>query len=257
MTPQNNTLSIVTLVVAMLTLIMGLTGQFSKGWASAEDIQKAMKAEIAAMPKAAAPTPTPTPTPAPTPQPVAPTEIAKADLDAFVKGLHFKWPANPDVSIIEFSDFECPFCKRHNTAGTINTVLKTYEGKINYAFAHFPLGFHPLAQKAGEAYECAVKLGAKADEFETKLFAEPKVDAAGYEKVATDLKLDVTKFKACVDGGEMAQKIKDQQAFAAKFGVRGTPANVVVNNKTGKFILVSWAVPANMFDDAIKQLMAN
>jgi protein-disulfide isomerase len=206
------------------------------------------------MPKAAAPAAAPQPA---APQPVAPTEIAKADLEGFTKGLYFKGTKNSDVSIIEFSDFECPFCKRHSTAGTIDTVLKTYEGKLNYAFAHFPLGFHPLAQKAGEAYECAAKLGADAGEFEKKLFAEAKADAAGYEKVAADMKLDAAKFKACVDGGEMAQKVKDHMTFAAKFGVRGTPANVVVNNKTGKFILVSGAVPAAMFDDAIKQVSAN
>jgi protein-disulfide isomerase len=249
MTTKGNTLSIVTLVVALLTLIMGLTGQFSKGWASVEDIQAVVKAEVANAPKAAAPAAQPTPTPA------APTEIAKADLDTFVKGLHFKGPKDAKVSIIEFSDFECPFCKRHSTAGTIDTVLKTYEGKINYAFGHFPLGFHPLAQKAGEAYECAVKLGADAAEFEKKLFAEAKPDAAGYEKVAADMKLDVAKFKTCVEGGEFAQKIKDQMAFASKFGVRGTPANVVVNRENGKFILVSGAVPANMFDSAITELL--
>jgi protein-disulfide isomerase len=250
---QGNTLSIVTLVVALLTLILGLTGQFTKGGPSVADIKDAVKTEIAAMPKPAAPAAAPTPAP----EPVAPTEIAKADLDGFVKGLYFKGAKNPDVSIIEFSDFECPFCKRHNTAGTIDTVLKTYDGKINYAFAHFPLWFHTLAQKAGEAFECAAKLGADASDFEKRLFAEPKADAAGYEKVAADMKLDVTKFKACVEGGETAQKVKDQMAFAAKFGVRGTPANVVVNNKTGKFILVSGAVPATMFDDAIKQLLGN
>jgi hypothetical protein len=53
----------------------------------------------------------------------------------------------------------------------------------------------------------------------------------------------------------MAQKVKDQMAFASKFGVRGTPANVVVNRKTGKFILVSGAVPADAFDSAIKELL--
>lgn len=69
------------------------------------------------------------------------------------------------------------------------------------------------------------------------------------------MKIDMTKFKACVDGGDMVQKIKDQIAFASKFGVRGTPANVVVNNKTGKFILVSGAVPADSFNQAITQLL--
>lgn len=248
-TSHSNTLSIVTLIVALLILVLWLTGQFNK-WSSVEEIKAAVKNEVANAPK-----PSVAPTPAPTPEPVAPTEIAKADLDTFVKNLAFQGTKDTDVSIIEFSDFECPFCKRHSTAGTIDTVLKKYEGKINYAFAHFPLSFHPLAQKAGEAYECALSLWADAGVFEKALFAEAKPDAAGYEKVATDLKLDVTKFKACVEGGTMAQKVKDQMAFATKFGVRGTPANVVVNNKTGKFILVSGAVPAAAFDSAVTELM--
>ncbi|MEY3197683.1 MAG: hypothetical protein RL023_324 [Candidatus Parcubacteria bacterium] len=165
--------------------------------------------------------------------------ITLKDLETFKKTLFFKGSSNASLSIIEFSDFECPFCKRHNTAGTIASLLKTYDGKVNYAYAHFPLGFHPLAQKAAEAFECAVSLGANAYDVETNFYATSSPTRANLEKVATDMKLDLTTFKTCLDTDVMAQKIKDHMNIATTFGVRGTPANVVVNNTTGKFIIVS------------------
>jgi len=60
--------------------------------------------------------------------------------------------------VIEFSDVQCPFCSRHTLAGTLDQVLQKYGDDINIIFGHFPLSFHPNAQQAGEALECAGKI---------------------------------------------------------------------------------------------------
>lgn len=71
------------------------------------------------------------------------------------------------------------------------------------------------------------------------------------EEAATDVGLDAAALKTCVDGGEFAQKVKDQMAFGQSLGVTGTPGNIVINNETLDTTKVSGAVPANAFDGAI------
>lgn len=251
---NNNNLSILAIVIAGITLLLGFWWRFAWGQDSAlteSQVKTMIQDEIKKIPAPTAPTPA-----QPTPPP-APTEISVDDLTAFSDTVQLLvWSEKADISIIEYSDFECPFCKRHNDAGTIESVVTKYEGKVNAKFAHFPLGFHPLAQKAWEAFECAVSLGADAAAFKKWLFAEPKPTVEAYKKVATDLWLDEAKFTACVDNGDFAELIKDHMTFGqTKFGVRWTPGNVVVNNKTGKFIMVSGAVPATAFDSAIEELL--
>jgi protein-disulfide isomerase len=158
------------------------------------------------------------------------------------------------VTVIEFSDVECPFCQRHANNGTLDTVRTKYEGKVNTVFAHFPLNFHANAQKAGEAIECAGKLGGdeKFVSYKKALFlkgGQPTLSVL--EEVAKADGLDATAFMACVNGGEFATKVTGQMDFGRKLGVTGTPGNVVMNNETGEFTKVSGAVPAEAFDAAI------
>jgi len=168
--------------------------------------------------KAAVPAPTQPSAPA---APSAPVNVAT--------GSHIKGDANAKVTIVEFSDFQCPFCKRH-VQQTDSQIIKEYveTGKVKIAFRHFPLSFHQNAQKAGEASECAAKQG-KFWEMHDVLFEKGQGDGAGLDvaslkQYAVDLKLDTAKFNTCLDNGETAsivqQDFKDGQAA----GVSGTPA---------------------------------
>lgn len=233
-------LTIVNTVLIAVVLILGLTGNFGgKGGNSAP-----------------APTPTPAPTaaPTPTPAPAAVTTISTDELEAFYKTAYIEGDKDAKISVIEFSDVQCPFCQRHTNAGTLDQVHTKYGKDVNIVFAHFPLSIHPSAQKAGEALECAGKQ--KGEEgffaFKKALFAkggDPKLDVI--EAVATEQGLNAADMMACVNGGEFAQKVADQMAFGRKLGVTGTPGNIVMNNETGEFQKVSGAVPATAFDAPI------
>jgi protein-disulfide isomerase len=73
--------------------------------------------------------------------------------DTYIKG-----SKNASISIIEYSDLECPFCKRHHGAGVVDKLLTTFGKDVNYIYKHFPLSFHPTAQKAAEGAECVAQI---------------------------------------------------------------------------------------------------
>jgi protein-disulfide isomerase len=130
--------------------------------------------------------------------------------------------ANAPVTIVEFSDYECPYCSRAEEV--VNRVLKDYDGKVRLVYRDFPLPIHPQAQKASEAAHCAGDQG-KYWEMHEKLFANQQAlqpDALkGYAK---DLKLDEPKFAKCLDSGEKAKEIETGKKAGEKLGVTGTPA---------------------------------
>lgn len=255
---NQNVLSILTFVGVVAILLLGVTGKFGGGSSITKaDIEAAVKS---AMPTAVAPAPQPQPQPA-QPQPAPAPEVTNVDLGelkAFYDTAVIEGPADAKVTVIEFSDVECPFCQRHTNNGTLDAVKTKYEGKVSTVFAHFPLSFHANAQKAGEAIECAGKLGGNEGfaKFKKAIFAKGgQPTLAVIEEVAKAEGFDGTAMMACVNGGEFAQKVTDQMAFGRKLGVTGTPGNIVMDNETGEFIKVSGAVPAEAFSPAIDQFL--
>jgi protein-disulfide isomerase len=253
---NQNVLGILTFVGVVAVLLLGVTGKFAgAGSLTKADIESAVKA---AMPTAAAPAAQPQPA---APQPAPAPEVTKVDLgelEAFYDTAVIDGDADAKVTVIEFSDVECPFCQRHSNNGTIDAVKTKYAGKVNAVFAHFPLSFHPNAQKAGEAIECAGKLGGDEGflKFKKAIFVKGgQPTLAVIEEVAKAEGLDATAMMACVNGGEFAQKVTDQMAFGRKLGITGTPGNVVMNNETGEFVKVSGAVPAEAFAPAVDQFL--
>jgi protein-disulfide isomerase len=166
--------------------------------------------------KAAAP-PTPPPSAARAGEPQAGVAY-RLDLGkAFVKG-----PKDALVTIVQFSDFQCPFCSR--VEPTIAQVMKEYEGKVRVAWKDNPLPFHPNALPAAIAARAAGEQGRFWD-MHDRLFAnQQNLDRATYEKYATELKLDLPRFKAALDGEKHKDEIVADQAQAAKMGAGGTPA---------------------------------
>lgn len=159
-----------------------------------------------------------------------------------------KGPEGAPITIVEFSDFECPFCSR--AIGAVDEVTKTYGDKVRVVFRQFPLDFHKNAQKSAEASLCANDQG-KFWEMHDTLFANQK--ALGVEdlkKHAATLKLDTKKFNACLDSGEKAAIVKADMADGSKVGVTGTPA-FFING-----IMLSGAQPFSEFksiiDDELK-----
>jgi protein-disulfide isomerase len=133
-----------------------------------------------------------------------------------------KGPATAPVEIIEFSDFQCPFCLRANP--TVDQVMKTYGERVRFVYRHFPLGNHPNARPAAEASECAAEQG-KFWEYHDRLFANPsKLGDADLKQHAAALGLDGSKFNACVDSRKYKAQVDADMKAGEEAGVSGTPA---------------------------------
>jgi len=141
-----------------------------------------------------------------------------------------------DITILEFTDLECPYCKQfHNT---MTQVMQKYDGKVRWAFKNFPLNIHPKAQKEGEAAQCASAQG-KFWEYIDKVFertpSNNKMEDAEIYKIADELGLDRTKFDGCLTNGESTSIITTDANQAQALGATGTPF-VLVLDKTGNVI---------------------
>lgn len=155
---------------------------------------------------------------------------------------------NPDaaITLVEFSDFQCPFCERQYR--TLKQLLNEYPQKIRLVYRHFPLGFHQFAQKAAEASECASEQG-KFWEYHDKLFEnQSDYSVANFKKWAGDLGLQTSQFNSCLDGDKYASRIQADAKEGAQKGVNGTPATFVNGQ------LISGALPYATFKEAIDSL---
>jgi len=152
------------------------------------------------------------------------------------------------VTIIEFSDFECPFCGRFYR-DTLPLIKKNYieTGKVKLIYRDFPLSFHANAQKAAEAAECA-KDQRKFWEMHDKLFDEGvKGGVESFKQYAKDLNLNMEEFNECLDSGKKANEVKADFIAGGEAGVRGTPA-FFINGR-----LVSGAQPYSVFKQIIDE----
>ena len=131
-------------------------------------------------------------------------------------------PTNAAVTIVEFSDFQCPYCGREYPV--IERLMKEYDGKLRLVFRHYPLDFHPFAQKAAEAGACAQDQG-KFWELHDKMFTnQGKLAVADLKGYAKSLGMDATKFDKCLDSGEKKTLVDDDLKAGSAAGVSGTPA---------------------------------
>ncbi len=133
---------------------------------------------------------------------------------------------NASVTIVEFSEFQCPFCSR--VLPTTKQILETYPNEVRVVFKHNPLSFHKEAPLASEASMAAGEQG-KFWEYHDILFANQRaLTPEDLDKYAQQLGLDMAKFKAALDSGKFKKQIAEDQALANKLGARGTP-NFFVN----------------------------
>ena len=148
-----------------------------------------------------------------------------------VAGEPAQGPAGAPVTIVEYSDYQCPYCGR--AAATLKQVRQKYGDKVRLVFRDFPLtSIHPKAAKAAEAAACAGEQG-KYWEMSDRLFAQQdKLDLPDLKRRAADLGLDQSGFAACLDSGRMAAEVRKDAAAAEDIGLRGTPAFLI----NGRFV---------------------
>ncbi|MFA6049244.1 MAG: DsbA family protein [Candidatus Micrarchaeia archaeon] len=189
-----------------------------------------------------APAPSAAAAAAPTAAPSAPS--AKFSLSGEV----FRGSENAKVTIVEFSDFQCPYCAR--AEGTMQQLLSDYAGKIRLYYRQFPLPFHENALAASEASECAGEQG-KFWEYHDKLFEnQGALDSANLKKYAGALGLDQKKFDTCLDTGAKKAQVVAETQEGENNGVSGTPA-FFINGQ-----LVSGAQPLSVFKQVIDAELA-
>jgi protein-disulfide isomerase len=159
-----------------------------------------------------------------------------------------KGPASAPITIVEFSDFECPFCSR--VVPTLDKVTEEYGDNVRLVFRQFPLDMHPNARKAAEAALCANEQG-KFWEMHDLMFEEQrKLQVADLKAKAEVLELDAEKFNQCLDSGEFADEVAADMQAGARAGVSGTPA-MFVNG-----IFISGAVPYEQIAQVIDEELA-
>lgn len=172
---------------------------------------------------------------------------------------HILGDAKAPVTLIEYSDIECPFCKRFHP--TVQQVAKEYKGKVKIVFRHFPLNFHANAQKEAEATECVAELGGNAKfwSFLDKIFERTTANGTGFAldalaPLAKEVGVNEQKFKACLDSGKYAQKVQQSIAEGSAAGVDGTPGTILLG-KNGKSVLIPGAVPFESLKVEIDKLL--
>jgi protein-disulfide isomerase len=157
-------------------------------------------------------------------------------------------PEKAPVTIVEFSDFECPYCVR--AEDTIKQVMKEYDGKVRLVYRDFPLPFHPNAQKAAEAAHCAGDQGKYWEMHETLFQNQKALAVADLKNHAKTIGLDGPKFEKCLESGEKAKEVDEHKRAGAEVGVTGTPA-FFVNG-----VILTGAQPFNEFKTLIDKELA-
>lgn len=141
---------------------------------------------------------------------------------------------NPDapITIVEFSDLECPFCKRFHL--TVQQALVEYGDQVRWVYKHFPLdAIHPKSDKEAEASECAGELGGneKFWAYIDRVFeitpSNNGLDLNLLPQIAKDLGLDQKAFESCLNSGKYAEKVESQYQEGIRLGVNGTPGTFV------------------------------
>lgn len=174
----------------------------------------------------------------------APTVAGKVDLASLrnVRG-------SGDYTIVEYSDIDCPFCKRFHP--TMQQIMTDYDGKIRWVYKHLPLtSLHPNAMQKALASECAADQGKFWEYLDPMITNEP-VDTAEITSVADDIGLDRTKFDNCVTNQQFKDRISEDSNEAQSLGGRGTPYGVIIDKDGNIVDTIEGALPY----DSVKQTL--
>lgn len=171
----------------------------------------------------------------------------------------FLGPKNAKVVLVEFSDFQCPFCRKF-WEETFSQIKKEYidTGKVKFVYRDFPLDFHPQAKNSAEAAQCANEQG-KFWEFHDKIFEEQDKKGEGtiqftlqdIKKWASEIGVDSNRFNNCLDSEKYKIEVEKDYADGSSYGVSGTPTTFV----NGKSIIGAqpYSVLKSEIENALKK----
>lgn len=190
-------------------------------------------------------------------QPAQPAEPTVGEVDKVTNSDHIRGNLKTaKVALIEYSDFECPFCSQFHP--TAQQALKAYGDDLVWVYRHYPLTqLHPKAQKLAEASECITSLGGAGAfwQFADKVFADQSITLAALPALASSMGINQTKFSDCLDNDKMKDTVAKGTASGTRAGVTGTPGNILLNLKTGEKKLIPGAVPFETLKTAIDGML--
>lgn len=172
----------------------------------------------------------------------APRTEVSVDDDAF------KGPKDAPITIVEFSDFECPYCSK--AIGVVDEVVKKYEGKVKLVFRDFPLDFHQNAKGAAMAAQCANEKGKFWEMHDAMFKDQSKLDNASLVATAKGLGLDEASFQECLSSNRFMKEVEKDMEDGKRAGVTGTPA-FFVNG-----VMIEGAQPLEEFSKVIDAELA-
>ena len=153
------------------------------------------------------------------------TEVETETYEVDTTGDPFKGPEDAVVTIVEFSDFQCPYCSRAYT--TIELLLESYPEDVKLVYKHLPLSFHQYAQEAAEASECAFDQDMFWEYYNALYQNQDSINSDYLVSLAEELELDMDTFNSCLESGEKTDSVNADAAIAASVGITGTPAFLI------------------------------
>ncbi len=164
------------------------------------------------------------------------------------------------MTIVEFTDFQCPFCRRFHHQ-TFPIIKKDYidTGKVKWITFNYPLSFHQFAFPAARGFVCAGQLGGKEAywKYYMKIFSVPNLNPATPAEIAQEVGIDRTKFGECLDSEEVRNIIADSIRTANSIGISGTPTFIIGTESNGSVTgeMVVGAQPYEIFKSKIDALL--
>lgn len=184
---------------------------------------------------------------APAPTPSAAVSISAVDKE----NDHIRGNVNAKISIVEFSDFECPFCQRFHE--TMQQVIDTYPDDVNWVYRHFPLeSIHQNARSAAIGSECAAEQG-KFWEFADAAFENYRT-LADLTPVAQQAGLNMNAFNTCLNSGKYDDVVTADATEAQRAGGRGTPYSILVT-EDGTMVPINGAQPFESVNATLQQYL--
>ena len=163
------------------------------------------------------------------------------------------------VMLLEFSDFQCPYCKKVQPA--LQELVKKYQDKVAFGYRHYPLAFHQEADESAIASECAREQG-KFLEMHASLYKQQKQQSPeALKKIAKDIGVaDMKKFNTCLDGNKYRKLLQRDMEVAESVGINGTPAFVIGKYDSVKGVIrgevLSGALPVDVIAGALEKYLA-
>lgn len=187
--------------------------------------------------------------------------LDKNIIDDLKKDTFIKWNTWALISVIEFSDMECTFCKDQHTSWVYKNLLEKNKDNVNYAFKNFPLPAHKNAQKEAEASKCIEGIAGweKYLEYIDNIFSKTKSWWEWYKleelnTLAEKLNIDKTKFSECLTNGSTTTQVEKEFVQWRMLWIQSVPASLIINNETWKYQIVSEVVDDTTLEGIIGEI---